>query len=108
LRGEPPLQHQIAAGPEPRGLLQRAVAEKGEHNLLCPGNPDDLGQGEGSGRRGGGGAVLVSGRGGAAPEGEAEEEDGRQKDLKGRNRAVPHAPALAAGEGQAQNGGPEG
>ena len=46
LRRDSPVQHQITAGPQTGGLLQRTVAEKRDQNLFYAGDPENLFQGQ--------------------------------------------------------------
>ena len=103
LRRDAPVEMQVAAAPQDGGLLQGAVAEKGDHDLPGPGDAENLGEGEG------GGAALPAARAPAdPPQGQADHKDGGEGDLEQGDAAVAHVPPGPGGQGQPHDIGPHG
>ena len=96
-RGDAPVQHQIAASPQTRGLLQRAVTEKCDQNLFHAGDAEDLFQGQ---SLCGGRFLLpcVRSRFGL-PEREAQNDNHRQYHLHPADDTVAHLPPGASRQG---------
>ena len=102
LGGHALVDAEIGAGPQGRRLLQGAVTEKRDHDLLRAGNFDHLGQGD---RLGGllprlGSPVL--------PQPQSQEQHRRQDDLQNAHDPVAAGPMTAAGEHPAHDVGTHG
>ena len=84
--------HQEGRRPQSGGGFQRAVAEEGHHDLLCPGQADEFGDGHGAD------FLACGGRqGGAAlPQGQGEEDQRGQPHLDQPHRAVAQRPVGGA------------
>ena len=92
IRRDPLVQSKIGAGPKRRGLLQGAVAEEGDHDLLRTGNGDHRLQRQ----RLCGGTVFRFGA--LLPQRQTQKENGGQQQLEKAHRAVAAAPVAAAEE----------
>ena len=86
------IQGKIRAGPQGGALLQCAVAEEGDHDLLCAGDGDDLLQGQRPGR------TPFLGLGASLPQGQTQQQHCGQRQLDEAHRAVAAAPVAAARE----------
>ena len=93
-------QHQIAAGPQPRRLLQSTVAEKAGQNL--PDTPDE--QGLAQSHRLYGAALRAAVRR-LLPFGQAHKQNKGEHNLQNGDIAVARVPALPGGDGPAHNMG---
>ena len=86
------MEHQIAARPQAGGLLHRAVAEKGQHDLLRPGDGQHLPQAKGAL------LLLLRPAGPSPPQGQADQQHAGQRQLDQRHGAVACVPASAPGQ----------
>ena len=105
LRRDSPVQHQITAGPQTGGLLQRAVAKKCNQNLFYTGDPENLFQGQ----------LFCRGRFHLfgirtrfrSPEWKAQQNDDRQHHLHHADDPIPRLPPGMGRKRRAHDVGPD-
>ena len=88
----PPVQNQIAGGPQACGLLQSTVAEKGNEDLPGTGDRENLRKCQGLGSSG---VFILTG---TFPQGQREKQDGHQKRLDHAYHQIAVVPNTATGE----------